>query len=47
MYSSKNPQIPFWVATLTEASGRDPLTRQYSSVVIYTNIVVGISNITN
>jgi hypothetical protein len=39
--------IPFWATSPTEASGRDPLAIQNSSVVIYTNMVVGITNVTN
>lgn len=47
MYSSNSKQIPFWASNPTEASGRDPLAIQNSSVVIYTNMVVGITNVTN
>ncbi len=38
---------PFWTTSPSEASGRDPLAIQNSSVVIYTNMVVGITNVTN
>lgn len=39
--------VPFWAEYPTEASGRDPLAIQNSSVVIYANMIVGITNVTN
>jgi hypothetical protein len=45
--STTNTSTPFWTSNPTEASGRDPLAIQNSSVVIYTNMVVGITNVTN
>lgn len=39
--------VPFWASNPIETSGRDPLAIQNSSVVIYTNMVVGITNVTN
>jgi hypothetical protein len=38
---------PFWAKHLTERSGRDPLAIQNSSIVIYSSMVVGITNVTN
>jgi hypothetical protein len=38
---------PFWAEFSSTASGRDPLSIQNSSVVIYTKMVVGITNVTN
>jgi len=38
---------PFWAEFSSSASGRDPLAIQNSSVVIYTKMVVGITNVTN
>ncbi len=38
---------PFWAEFSSAASGRDPLAIQNSSVVIYTKMVVGITNVTN
>lgn len=38
---------PFWAENSTERSGRDPLAMQNSSVVIYANMIVGITNVTN
>ena len=46
-YSNKQPIEPFWADYPTEASGRDPLAIQNSSVVIYSNMIVGITNVTN
>jgi hypothetical protein len=37
----------FWAEHPKEASGRDPLAIQNSSVVIYANMIVGITNVTN
>lgn len=38
---------PFWAEFSSAASGKDPLAIQNSSVVIYTKMVVGITNVTN
>jgi hypothetical protein len=38
---------PFWAEFSFTATGRDPLAFQNSSVVIYTKMVVGITNVTN
>lgn len=38
---------PFWAEYSSAASGRDPLAIQNSSVVIYTKMVIGITNVTN
>lgn len=38
---------PFWAEYSSEASGRDPLGIQYSSVIIYSKMIVGITNVTN
>lgn len=46
-YSSDSSTLPFWAEYPTEASGRDPLAIQNSSVVIYANMIVGITNVTN
>jgi len=35
-YSNYDVIIPFWATSPTNASGRDPLAIQNSSVVIYT-----------
>ena len=47
MYSVDEITEPFWAEYSSEASGRDPLAIQNSSVVIYTKMVVGITNVTN
>lgn len=39
--------IPFWGAKSKLAGGRDPLAIQNSSVVIYTNMIPGITNLTS
>ncbi len=46
-YSSEEIIEPFWAEYSSEASGRDPLAIQNSSVVIYTKMIVGITNVTN
>jgi hypothetical protein len=46
-YSIEEKIEPFWAEYSTAASGRDPLAIQNSSVVIYTKMVVGITNVTN
>jgi len=38
---------PFWSEFSSAASGRDPLSLQNSSVVIYSKMVVGITNVTH
>lgn len=39
--------LPFWGAKSKLAGGRDPLAIQNSSVVIYTSMIPGITNLTN
>lgn len=46
-YNIQEEITPFWAEYPGEASGRDPLAIQNSSVVIYTKMVVGITNVTN
>ena len=46
-YNSEDILEPFWAEFSSTASGRDPLAIQNSSVVIYTKMVVGITNVTN
>ncbi len=46
-YTTEETIEPFWAEYATAASGRDPLAIQNSSVVIYTKMVVGITNVTN
>lgn len=46
-YSREEIIEPFWAEYTSEASGRDPLAIQNSSVVIYTKMIVGITNVTN
>lgn len=46
-YNDAEAIIPFWAEYPKEASGRDPLAIQNSSVVIYANLIVGITNVTN
>jgi len=45
-YSSEEIVEPFWAEFSTAAKGRDPLAIQNSSVVIYSKMVVGITNVT-
>jgi len=47
MYRPEEIVEPFWAEYSSAASGRDPLAIQNSSVVIYTKMVVGITNVTN
>jgi hypothetical protein len=47
MYSRDEITEPFWAENSTGRSGRDPLAIQNSSVVIYANMIVGITNVTN
>jgi hypothetical protein len=46
-YTTEDIIEPFWAEFSSAASGRDPLAIQNSSVVIYTKMVVGITNVTN
>jgi hypothetical protein len=46
-FSTEETVEPFWAEFSSAASGRDPLAIQNSSVVIYTKMVVGITNVTN
>lgn len=46
-YTTEETIEPFWAEFSSAASGRDPLAIQNSSVVIYTKMVVGITNVTN
>lgn len=46
-YTNEEIVEPFWAEYSSEASGRDPLAIQNSSVVIYTKMIVGITNVTN
>lgn len=46
MYKSSDTPFPFWGAETKTKSGRDPLAIQNSSVVIYTNMIKGITNVT-
>jgi predicted transcriptional regulator len=47
MYNVEEVIEPFWAEYSSEASGRDPLAIQNSSVVIYSKMIVGITNVTN
>lgn len=47
MYKVDEEPIPFWAEFSSVAGGRDPLAIQNSSVVIYSQMVVGITNVTN
>lgn len=46
MYEANIVQSPFWGAKRTVKGGRDPLAVQNSSVVIYSNMIKGITNVT-
>lgn len=46
-YTIEEAVEPFWAEFSSAASGRDPLAIQNSSVVIYSKMVVGITNVTN
>ncbi len=46
MYKATDVVVPFWGAETTKKSGRDPLAIQNSSVVIYVNMISGITNVT-
>ena len=47
MYKVDEKTKPFWAEFSSAAGGRDPLAIQNSSVVIYSQMVVGITNVTN
>lgn len=46
MYKANELPFPFWGAKTSSKGGRDPLAVQNSSVVIYTNMITGITNVT-
>ncbi|MBR1387900.1 MAG: hypothetical protein IJ553_05815 [Alloprevotella sp.] len=46
MYEASNKPFPFWGAETNRKTGRDPLAVQNSSVVIYDNMVKGVTNMT-
>ncbi len=46
MYEVSNKPFPFWGSETTSKTGRDPLAVQNSSVVIYDNMVKGVTNMT-
>lgn len=46
MYEANTAPFPFWGAKTNSKGGRDPLAVQNSSVVIYTNMITGITNVT-
>ena len=46
MYEADITPLPFWGAVTSSKMGRDPLAVQNSSVVIYSNMVRGITNVT-
>jgi len=46
MYEANNIPFPFWGAETISKTGRDPLAVQNSSVVIYDNMIKGITNVT-
>jgi len=46
MYEAMQLPFPFWGAETKSKTGRDPLAVQNSSVVIYENMVKGITNVT-
>lgn len=48
MFDTKQENCkPFWGAKLTTAGGRDPLAIQNSSVIIYSTMIPGITNLTS
>lgn len=47
MYNSDDIPFPFWGAEKTSKMGRDPLGVQNSSVVIYSDMIKGITNVTS
>lgn len=46
-YTSDEVIVPFWAEFSNVAGGRDPLAIQNSSVVVYSKMIVGITNLTN
>jgi hypothetical protein len=46
-YTTEEIIEPFWAEYVGEAGGRDPLGIQNSSVVIYTKLIQGVTNVTN
>lgn len=46
MYEPNEMPFPFWGAVTSSKSGRDPLAVQNSSVVVYDNMIKGITNVT-
>lgn len=46
MFEANHIPFPFWGAATTSKMGRDPLAVQNSSVVIYDNMVKGVTNMT-
>lgn len=46
MYEPNETPFPFWGSSRNTKGGRDPLAVQNSSVVIYTNMITGITNVT-
>ena len=46
MYEAHIAPFPFWGSKTNSKGGRDPLAVQNSSVVIYTNMITGITNVT-
>ena len=46
MYEVSEEPFPFWGAQTSTKGGRDPLAVQNSSVIIYTDMVPGITNVT-
>lgn len=47
MYEAFDAIAPFWGAETTKKTGRDPLAIQNSSVVVYVNMINGITNVTS
>ncbi len=46
MYEANEAPFPFWGSETKTKGGRDPLAVQNSSVVIYSNLITGITNVT-
>lgn len=46
MYEANEAPFPFWGAETKTKGGRDPLAVQNSSVVIYSDMITGITNVT-
>jgi hypothetical protein len=47
VYKADENIEPFWAEYASDSNGRDPLSVQNSSVVIYAKIIKGITNVTN